>query len=98
VVSGKVVNKGVVTAFCAPDMKMIGMSGHVTAAVVMRLELALQGMHWALQEAGAALVPVKCRTHRLALMGELNLSWTRYILSPSPSAVTLPRRHINHSQ
>lgn len=92
------VNKGVVTAFCAPDMKMIGMCGHVTAAVVLCLELALQGTHWALQEAEAALVPVKYRTHRLVLMGELSPRWTRYILSFSPSATTPPRRHINHSQ
>lgn len=69
------VNKRLVIALCAPDMKMIGMSGHVIAAVVVLcLELGLQDMHWALQEAEVALVPVKYRTHGLALIGgELGL-------------------------
>lgn len=68
------VDKGVVTALCAPEMKMIGVSGHVTAAV-LPLELALQDTHWALQEAEAALVPVKSRRLRLALMGKHSPLW-----------------------
>lgn len=45
-------------------MKAIGVSGHVSATIVLAaLELALQGTHWALQEAEAALVPIKCGAH-----------------------------------
>lgn len=68
------------------------------AVLALRLQLALRNMHWTPREAEAALVTVKRKTHRPALMGELSPVWGGCVLSPARSAVTPPRRQINHGQ